>query len=226
MTVAVGLLVRAPSAPGKTRLAGHVPPRRLAELRAAFLSDAVDVLARTSSIDGFVFFTPPATEAEIMSMAAGMCAIAQRGQDLGARMCSAMEELLERRGYAAAMIVGADVPLMTPRHLAEAAELLARDTIVLGPADDGGYYLIGMRRLRSELFASEEVAWGTETALTDTLRIADRIGAEARLIRSAYDVDTIEGLRRAAADLAQAPAHVAPHLRRWLADDYPPFGLR
>jgi glycosyltransferase A (GT-A) superfamily protein (DUF2064 family) len=147
-----------------------------------------------------------------------MFAIAQQGEDLGARMCSAMEELLERRGYAAAMLIGADVPLMTPRHLTEAAELLIRDTIVLGPADDGGYYLIGMRQVRRELFASAEVEWGTGTALADTLRIADRMGADARLIGSACDVDTIEDLHRLETDLVRAPAHVALHLRRWFTE--------
>jgi rSAM/selenodomain-associated transferase 1 len=215
--VAVAVMARAPSAPGKTRLAGYLTPRRLAGLRSAFLDDAIALLASTPDIDPFIFYTPDDAAREIAAIAGPrITAIAQQGGDLGERMRSAMEELLDRRGFDAAMLIGTDMPLLTPQHLADASELLFLDTIVLGPADDGGYYLIGMRRVRSELFA--DVEWGTASVLTDTLRIADRSGVEARLIRSGYDVDTIADLQRLEGDLAAAAPGVAMHVRRWFSE--------
>jgi rSAM/selenodomain-associated transferase 1 len=215
---AIGLLARAPSSGGKTRLAADVPPQRLADLRVALLADAIDLLARTPDIDPFIFYTPAdeATAAGVRALSGPhLPLVPQCGDDLGARMRSATEDLLDGRGYDAAILVGTDNPLLTPEHLAHARELLQHDTVVLGPADDGGYYLIGMRRLRRDLF--EDVAWGTESVLTDTLRIADRIGAEARFISSGYDIDTIADLRRLEVDLRTAPPDVGAHVRRWFS---------
>jgi uncharacterized protein len=218
--VAVGLLARAPASGGKTRLGADVPPDRLADLRVALLADAIALLARTPAIDPFLFYTPDdrAAADDMRSLAGSdVPLVPQRGADLGTRMCAALEDLLERRGYDAAILIGADSPLMTPQHLADARDLLQDDTVALGPADDGGYYLIGMRRLRRELFV--DVAWGTESVLTDTLRIADRIGAEARFIGSGYDIDTIADLRRLQRDLLDVPSEVGAYVRRWFADE-------
>jgi uncharacterized protein len=218
--VAVGLLARAPASGGKTRLGADVPPDRLADLRVALLADAIALLARTPAIDPFLFYTPDdrAAADDMRSLAGSdVPLVPQRGADLGTRMCAALEDLLERRGYDAAILIGADNPLMTPQHLADARDLLQDDTVALGPADDGGYYLIGMRRLRRELFV--DVAWGTESVLTDTLRIADRIGAEARFIGSGYDIDTIADLRRLQRDLLDVPSEVGAYVRRWFADE-------
>ena len=73
-----------------------------------------------------------------------------------------------------------------------------------------------MRRLRGELFT--DVEWGTESVLTDTLRIAVRIGAEARLIRCGYDIDTIDDLQRLEGELAGPAPDVAMHVRRWFSE--------
>jgi glycosyltransferase A (GT-A) superfamily protein (DUF2064 family) len=129
-------------------------------------------------------------------------------------MRSALEELLGPRGYGAAMLVGADIPLLSAQHVCDARDTLqASGGVVLGPADDGGYYLIGMTQVDGGLF--ERIEWGTDTVLTDTLHAAERLSIEARLIASTYDIDTIEDLRRLERDLASASSEVAPHVRRW-----------
>jgi glycosyltransferase A (GT-A) superfamily protein (DUF2064 family) len=129
-------------------------------------------------------------------------------------MRAAFAYLLETLNCDAAILVGSDIALLTGDHLHEACETLATTGgVVLGPADDGGYYLIGMRRVYAELF--EGVSWGTSSVLTDTLRVADRAGIEARLIRAAYDVDTIEDLQRLEDDLRTASPELAPHVRAW-----------
>ena len=162
-----------------------------------------------------VFVEPGDGCAEVEALSAGpIVCVAQTAGDLGRRMCAAFEHLLEALNYDAAILVGSDVPLLTSDQIEEARETLTTARgIVIGPADDGGYYLIGMRAVHAELF--ERVEWGTAGVLTDTLRIAERAGIEARLIHGAYDVDTIEDLRRLEDDLRSAPPDIAPHVRAW-----------
>ena len=129
-------------------------------------------------------------------------------------MLAAFIDLLQTLNCDAALLVGSDLPLVTADHFDEARETLSTaGGVVLGPADDGGYYLIGMRRVYGELF--EGIAWGTSSVLTDTLRVADRAGIEARLIRAAYDVDTIEDLQRLEDDLRTASPELALTVREW-----------
>jgi glycosyltransferase A (GT-A) superfamily protein (DUF2064 family) len=132
-------------------------------------------------------------------------------------MRAALEHLLQARSCEAAILVGTDMPLLTAEHINEARDIL--DTfrgVVLGPTDDGGYYLIGMRAVRAELF--QGVEWGTASVLADTLSAAHRIGLEVRLMRAGYDVDTIEDLRKLERDLRKAPSDLAPRLRAWCSD--------
>ena len=213
MRTAVGVMARAPSSGGKTRLAPHLSPSRLIALRAALLANTLRVVE--SLHDVTIFFTPGEADPEIAALCArAMPRVAQSEGDLGARMLAALQHLLESREYDAALLVGSDIPLLSVAHLADAtATLLASGGVVLGPADDGGYYLIGMTQAHAGLF--EQIAWGTESVLTDTLRAAERSGVEARLVRSAYDVDTIDDLRRLERDLASAPAGVYLDVRRW-----------
>jgi rSAM/selenodomain-associated transferase 1 len=161
-----------------------------------------------------VFVEPGDAGAEVEALSASpLACVPQVEGDLGTRMRAACTHLLETLNCDAAILIGSDIPLLTGDHLREACETLATTGVVLGPADDGGYYLVGMRTVHSELF--EGIAWGTSSVLTDTLRIADRAGLEARLIRPAYDVDTIEDLQRLEDDLRTASPELAPHVREW-----------
>ena len=213
----VGVMARAPSSGGKTRLAPHLSESRRLALRRALLADTLRTVAPPPSPSGevIVFVEPgdASGEVEVLSAAPVAC-VPQVDGDLGRRMCAALTHLLETLNCDAAILVGSDIPLLTADHLDEARDTLeTMGGVVLGPADDGGYYLIGMRAVHAELF--EAVEWGTASVLTDTLRIAKRAGIEARLIRGAYDVDTIEDLRRLEGDLRAAPPDLAPHVRAW-----------
>lgn len=227
MTAAVGVMARAPSSGGKTRMTPHLSPSRLVGLRRAMLADTLGAVSSLPNVT--VFFTPDEAQAEIAAVgdavartdaaaaAETRACLPQGAGDLGGRMFRAIRHLLEGGRSDAALLVGSDIPMLTADHLLEAAEMLrAIGGVVIGPADDGGYYLIGMTRAHAGLF--EDVEWGTGSVLTDTLRAAARIGVEARLVRSAYDVDTIADLQRVERDLAAAPAARCPALRRWLSE--------
>jgi rSAM/selenodomain-associated transferase 1 len=235
-----GVMARAPSSGGKTRLAPHLSDSRLRALRRALLADTLHTasnlppsLASSTgelppsrfratagevgvAVAVTVFVEPGDASAEVEALSATpLTCVSQVAGDLGRRMCAAVTYLLQTLNCDAAILVGSDIPLLTADHLDDARETLATaGGVVLGPADDGGYYLIGMRTVHPELF--EGVAWGTSSVLTDTLRIADRAGIGARLIRPAYDLDTIEDLRRLEGDLRTAPPAAAPHVREWL----------
>jgi len=119
------------------------------------------------------------------------------------------------RGHQSAILIGSDIPVLTAAHIAAARDRLRgpRD-VVLGPADDGGYYLVGLRTVESRLF--DAIEWGTATVLFDTIRSAVRIGLTPRIAERTYDLDTIEDLRRLERDLTTAPLDLAPHTRAWL----------
>lgn len=213
MKIAIGVMARAPSTPGKTRLSADVPEPRLRLLREALLADTLAVVCAAPHLQPFVFVTPGGVDAEVLRLAPrAMTILPQRGDDLGARMRDALTVLLDAQGFDAAILVGTDVPLLTAEHLDEAAALLrTRGGVVLGPADDGGYYLIGMTRVFPELF--EGIEWGSDSVLMETMRIADRRRIDACLIRGAYDIDTVGDLRRLMRDLETEPPSVAPNTR-------------
>lgn len=213
MTIAIGVMARAPSSGGKSRLGAHVDEQHLGALRAAFVKDTLDVVCACPHADVTVFATPPGTASEMRALAPqSVPVIDQRGGDLGERMRHALDYLLVEKRYGAAILVGTDAPLMTIEHIDEAAALLrTRGGVVLGPADDGGYYLIGMTRVSDALFTG--IRWGSDAVLIDTMAAADRIGVDACLIRGTYDVDTIEDLRRMRRDLAAEPPEVARSVR-------------
>ena len=208
-------MARAPSSAGKTRLAPYLSNSRLHALRLALLADTLRVLSSVPGIDLTVFYTPEKTASEIRTICGPRVPLVpQSTGDLGSRMQAAIAHLLDLRGVGAALLVGSDVPLIAGECVAEASALLdGPERVVIGPADDGGYYLIGMRQAHSALF--EQISWGSSTTLTETRLAAERAGLEIRLIRSGYDVDTMDDLQRLERDLESAPPDTAAAMRAW-----------
>jgi len=208
-------MARAPGSGGKTRLAAHLPASRLAALRRALLDDTLRTVA-ASALTTVVFYTPEEARQEMIALAPAATLVPQRGADLGSRMRHAIADLLSRDHVDAAMLVGTDLPLLTTRHLAAAADALQRGaSMVLGPAADGGYYLIGVTERRDALFNG--ITWGSDRVLAETRARAAELGLDVQLMDSAYDVDTIDDLQRVERDLAVADASVAPALRAWFS---------
>ena len=101
---------------------------------------------------------------------------------------------------ATVVVIGSDLPSLPASHLAQAFQCVRDrpDGVVIGPASDGGYYLIGLRRLCPELFTS--FAWSTADVLTTTTRIAETCGLQVSLVSPWHDVDTVDDLRRVLRD--------------------------
>ena len=113
----------------------------------------------------------------------------QRGNDLGDRMANAFADGFSR-GYEKVVIIGTDLYGLQQKDLEDAFDTLDESEVVIGPAEDGGYYLLGMRSMRRELFSQKD--WGTSRVLDQTLK--DLIGIPISLLRRQNDIDVLEDL--------------------------------
>ena len=111
--------------------------------------------------------------------------------DLGARMSRAFAEAFAE-GVQRVVILGADCPSVTPGTVGEAFDALGQAEVVLGPATDGGYYLVGLKQPCAALF--EGIAWGTDRVLEQTLAVVHRLSLRHRLLSERPDVDRAEDL--------------------------------
>ena len=202
---AIAVMAKAPREGAvKTRLVPPLSPAEAAELGACFLRDvAGNILAasREAPIDGYVAYSPPGSEAEFAALLpSGIALLPPRQEGLGASLFDAATDLLAA-GYGAACLVNADSPNLPTARLVEAAQSVLRpgDRVVLGPADDGGYYLIGLKQPHRRLF--EDIAWSTEIVLRQTLERAAELGLDAAMLASWYDVDDAAGLKLLRRDL-------------------------
>jgi len=186
----------------KTRLCPPLTPDEAAQLALSFFLDKLDQVRRVPGVARFLAFFPPDAEAFFRSQTGdAFSLLPQRGNDLGERLADLAERLLGE-GYPAVTIVGTDSPTLPDAVLQEAHGALAQDRadVVLGPTDDGGYYLIGLRRPIRDLF--RDIAWSTDAVLRQTVAKAEAAGLRTHILPTWYDVDVASDLRRLVCDLA------------------------
>jgi rSAM/selenodomain-associated transferase 1 len=199
----------------KTRLVGGssgLSAGQAAELHAAFLDD---LLTRLEPGARWHLALAWALEEGEAIPETAHAAIRQRGVDLGERLYLALAAAAEEHELVAA--VGSDHPDLQRERVEEAFRALAAGAgVVLGPASDGGYYLVGARRetLSPRLFA--DIAWSGPTVFAQTLERCRELGVEPHLLPPGDDVDTPSDLERLAATLAHDPAS-CPRTARLLA---------
>ncbi len=144
---ALAVMAKVPGmGPVKSRLHPALTAERATELYRCFLLDRLDAVASLEGVSPVVAFTPEEAEPAMKELTpAGFLLMAQRGADLGERLSALLAELLAR-GHAGAMAIDSDSPTLPMRYVSEAADVLAskRSDVVLGPCEDGGYYLIGV----------------------------------------------------------------------------------
>jgi uncharacterized protein len=185
----------------KTRLAAQIGASTACRLYAAFVGDLAERLAGAGLPVTWAVWPPDAPFAALVS---GQRCIAQVGRDLGERMEAAMQACRDATPLPV-ITVGADAPHLDPARLTEAAEALTGDAdVVLGPATDGGYYLIGLRAPCPALF--RDIAWGSSGVLDATLARARAAGLRVLLLAPTFDVDDADGLAALRALLARGGA--------------------
>lgn len=182
-------------APGgvKTRLGAELGEEAAAELYRALAEEEVRrTTPRPDEYERVFFFSPAEARPEMEAWFPGEVWLPQQGPDLGSRMTAAFAEAF-RRGARRAAIVGSDVPWVSREIVLEALRSLDDHDLVLGPARDGGYYLLALDRVRPALF--EGIAWSTPSVFPATVERAGALGLAVRVLDPLRDVDTLADVR-------------------------------
>jgi uncharacterized protein len=221
---ALGVMAKAPLAGEvKTRLVPPLTEQEAAELNVCFLRDMAANIASVSEAEataGLVVYTPVGSESAFDGvLPEGFKLLAQHGISLGERLYNASNDLL-RRGYGAVCLINSDSPTLPRSILIRAIQLIRSDgdRVVLGAAEDGGYYLIGLKHAHGNLFNGIE--WSTSDVLARTRQRAAEIDLQVEMLPPWYDVDDADTLNRLCEDLFFAEsldgAYSAPHTRSFL----------
>jgi rSAM/selenodomain-associated transferase 1 len=190
---ALAVMTKAPRAGRvKTRLTPPLTGEEAAALNTCFLRDTAAAIARVAGSGrsrGIGVYTPIGAEdayQEILPLDFEL--VPQRGDAFGERLTFAIEDLLGL-GFDSGCLIDSDSPTVPEQAYAEAVEVLAQpgDRIVLGPSDDGGYYLIGLKKVHRAVF--EGIDWSTERVLEQTITRANEAGVPVHLLPTWYDVD-------------------------------------
>jgi rSAM/selenodomain-associated transferase 1 len=201
---ALGIMTKAPRAGEvKTRLVPPLSMEEAAALNICFLRDTAAAISAAIQIEkaarkntcGVAVYTPPgAEEAYTDILPPHFVLIPQRGGSFGDRLFFAAEDLF-KCGFDAVCLIDSDSPTVPTATFIHAMKILgsSREHIVLGPSDDGGYYLIGLKKPHREMF--ESIDWSTERVLEQTKGRAKEIGLEVKLLPPCYDVDDSTALR-------------------------------
>jgi rSAM/selenodomain-associated transferase 1 len=197
---ALGVFAK-PPVPGrvKTRLIGRLTPRQAADLHYACVLDSIQLacLVREARC---CFFAAPGAPQKATAEYPRWKPIGprwrigkQRGADLGARLANAFRDLFDE-GAEKVVIIGTDSPWMGEKRILRAFRELDKRDVVLGPALDGGYYLVGMRQLLPQLFHG--IDWGTSRVLRQTLEKLKRLALRPALLQPDFDLDRPADFRR------------------------------
>lgn len=201
----------------KTRLLAILSPRQAADLHRACLEDTIGLVDSIGGCRRFFDVAGSESEARQLSkqlqLGADWTVGMQRGRDLGARLKHTFENLF-RRGMRRVVVIGTDTPWMGRERIRTALRLTNTADVVLGPAADGGYYLIAARRLVPAIFCG--IPWGRSQVMAATLKALRASGTSFRLLPRDFDLDRPDDLCRAAETLRKKPER-APFLAGWLA---------
>ncbi|MEP6811217.1 MAG: TIGR04282 family arsenosugar biosynthesis glycosyltransferase [Chthoniobacterales bacterium] len=222
---ALAVMTKAPRAGQvKTRLSPPLTPQEAAALNRCFLRDttaALSVAVEGGKAKGIGVYTPAGAEdafAEILPPHFAL--VVQRGEAFGERLIAATHDLFQL-GFDSICLIDSDSPTVPlAAYFQAVAWLLHPDPrIVLGPSDDGGYYLIGLNRNQRRVF--EEIDWSTERVYEQTIARAAEIGVEVKLLPTWYDVDDRSTLRRLCDELLgeeirAGSGYAAPETRSFL----------
>ena len=220
---ALAVMTKAPR-PGqvKTRLVPPLTHEEAAKLNACFLRDTVAAIQEacgTRAI-GVGVYTPIGSEADFRGLLSQQFQlIPQRGDGFGDRLDLAVQDLFAC-GFSAVCLIDSDSPTVAGTVYAQAVDLLSQpgDRVVLGPSDDGGYYLIGVKENHRQLF--QGIDWSTERVFDQTRQRAQDLNLEVALLPNGYDVDEVSSLRRLCDELLSEKSDqtIASCTRTFLAD--------
>jgi rSAM/selenodomain-associated transferase 1 len=200
----------------KTRLSPYLSPADAATLYECLLGDIVAKLEKYKESELWLAFAPGGEEYFSQNYR-GIRLLAQRGKDLGERLHHVFVDLFDR-GHSEIVVADSDSPTVPLSSIDQAFTQLSEHgcDLVLGPSDDGGYYLIGLNRPAERIF--HDIEWSTDSVLDRTLERARELAFGVSLLPPAYDIDVEEDLRRLWNDFMTAHdlQELAPRTYDWL----------
>ena len=193
MAADVIVFVKAPrSGTVKTRLARTIGNQAACDIYRALVASVLRTVSSFPTVQ--VHFSPDDALSDIAPwLRPGWSAHPQGPGDLGQRMLRAFAHSFDR-GVSKVIIIGSDCPEITLRDIDQASDALSSYSLVLGPATDGGYWLIGLTKSEPALF--EEITWSSRHVLAQTLARATALGMRVHLLRTLSDIDTAEDWER------------------------------
>jgi rSAM/selenodomain-associated transferase 1 len=221
--IALAVMTKAPRAGQvKTRLVPPLTADEAARLNRCFLRDTAAAIlsAAGNTARGIAVYTPVGAETDYIDiLPRDFNLLPQRGNGFDERLTNAAEDLFGI-GFASVCLIDSDSPTVPAEIYAQASKLMSEDAdrVVLGPSDDGGYYLIGLKQNHRRLFA--EIDWSTERVLEQTMQRAAELNLPVELLPTGYDVDDRATLRRLCHELLESNARptiaAAPYTREFL----------
>ena len=206
----------------KTRLCPPLTPHEAAALYACFLQDTVAKVAGLSISEAFIALNIAELGEERQAlldtiMLPGSVRVIDQGEgDLGVRLSKILTDAFPEP--AQVVFIGADSPSLPRSYLARAVSSLERHDVVIGPSDDGGYYLIGLSG--NHLCVFKDIAWSTSAVFEQTLARAVAAGLDVDVLPGWFDIDDDAGLRRLHRELRDDPS-TAPRTTSYLANYRP-----
>ena len=215
---ALVIMAKAPQ-PGsvKTRLCPPLSYPEAADLYRCFLLDTIAKARTLSNVRLLLAYTPTSSKDFFAALAPDATLMPQQGDDLGDRMAVCFTRSFAL-GYHRVLLIGSDLPTLPADYLQQAVALAAKPLIdlVIGPSEDGGYYLIGLRRLHRALF--DNMPWSTDNVFAETVRRAEASGLHVARLPPWYDVDTPADLKRLRANLTRQANSTGRHTLQFLHD--------
>jgi len=176
----------------KTRLAAAIGPDGALQAYERLVETLLEGLATIEQVE--FRFTPDDASGEVSRwLRDGWTSRAQGAGDLGERLCHAFRDAFES-GARRVVVIGSDCPDVTPADIEAAWAALATHDVALGPATDGGYWLVGLRSLHEPVFGG--IRWSTNSVLVETLAICKQSGLSVHQLRELSDVDTADDWQR------------------------------
>jgi uncharacterized protein len=172
----------------KTRLAASVGDKKALEIYNELLLKTHEIVVDLNC-EKYVYYSDKVLRKDIWEDEI-FIKKQQKGNDLGERMYNAFADIFENNESKNVIIIGSDCPMLTPQFIENAFEALKQNSFVIGPAYDGGYYLLGMKQLRIELF--EKIIWGGSRVLNDTILRINKMVKTFYQLPPLPDVDTFD----------------------------------
>jgi rSAM/selenodomain-associated transferase 1 len=215
-SIAVIIMAKAPQAGEvKTRLCPPLSPAEAAELYGCFLLDTLAKVRELAHVHAVIAYAPTSRREFFARIAPDFTLLPQQGPDLGARMANCFAALFAR-GSSQVLLIGSDLPTLPVAYIQQAIASLTRPQVdvVLGPSEDGGYYLIGLRQPHDALF--EDMPWSTAQVFARTRQRAEATGLHVVCLPPWYDIDVPAELERLRVVLDQTAGPMPYYTRRFL----------